>query len=425
MNGSIEDLENGYNIWVDIPDHDIDKINDLAHKFNLNTDAVDTCCNKSKKPEIRQFDNHTFTVMLEMKNKDPETLLVEAIYLFLGKNWLITVHSSEVNLMQIAIPEVERSILDYWASDKTFLASVEAREAGVDGSNEYVFYDGPPFANGLPHYGHLLTGYVKDVVPRYQTMRGRRVERRFGWDCHGLPAETETEKQLGISTKAEILELGVDRFNAACRDSVLKFTQDWERYVTRQARWVDFQNDYKTLDLSYMESVLWAFKTLYDKGLIYEGFRVLAYCWRCETPLSNTETRMDDVYRDRTDPASTVWFELETGERVLAWTTMPWTLVPNAALVVGPDIDYAVFEKDGHRYVLAEARLGAYEKELAGATRVNTVKGSELVGRRYKPHVRVSGRPMADAPSGIHRAWWRLRFHRGRYGSRAGGAFAR
>jgi isoleucyl-tRNA synthetase len=298
-----------------------------------------------------------------------------------------------------SLPEVERSILDYWASDKTFLASVEAREAGVDGSNEYVFYDGPPFANGLPHYGHLLTGYVKDVVPRYQTMRGRRVERRFGWDCHGLPAETETEKQLGISTKAEILELGVDRFNAACRDSVLKFTQDWERYVTRQARWVDFQNDYKTLDLSYMESVLWAFRTLYDKGLIYEGFRVLAYCWRCETPLSNTETRMDDVYRDRTDPASTVWFELETGERVLAWTTMPWTLVPNAALVVGPDIDYAVLEKDGHRYVLAEARLGAYEKELAGATRVNTVKGSELVGRRYKPMFEFLVDQMADAPA--------------------------
>src|SRR5262245_24286318 len=164
------------------------------------------------------------------------------------------------------LPEVERRVLEHWSEDETFVASVENREAGVDGANEYVFYDGPPFANGLPHYGHLLTGYVKDVVPRYQTMRGRRVERRFGWDCHGLPAEVEAEKQLGISTKGEIVDMGVDRFNTACRDSVLRFTQDWERYVTRQARWVDFANDYKTLDLSYMESVMWAFKTLYDKG---------------------------------------------------------------------------------------------------------------------------------------------------------------
>ena len=140
---------------------------------------------------------------------------------------------------------------------------------------------------------------MKDVVPRYQTMRGRRVERRFGWDCHGLPAEVEAEKQLGITTKAEILELGVEKFNDACRTSVLHYTKDWERYVTRQARWVDFANDYKTLDTDYMESVMWAFKTLHDKGLVYEGFSVLAYCWRCETPLSNTETRMDDVYRDR------------------------------------------------------------------------------------------------------------------------------
>ncbi|HLT09527.1 MAG TPA: isoleucine--tRNA ligase, partial [Micromonosporaceae bacterium] len=308
------------------------------------------------------------------------------------------------------LPEVERRVLDYWANDKTFVASVEAREAGPNGSNEYVFYDGPPFANGLPHYGHLLTGYVKDVVPRYQTMRGRRVERRFGWDCHGLPAEVEAEKQLGLSTKAEILELGVAKFNEACRTSVLRYTQDWERYVTRQARWVDFTNDYKTLDLSYMESVMWAFKTLYDKGLIYEGFRVLAYCWRCETPLSNTETRMDDVYRDRTDPASTVWFDLPADPsapvealrgplRVMAWTTMPWTLIPNVALVVGPDIDYAVMDKDGHRYVLAEARLDAYAKELAGAERVATVKGAQLVGRKYTPLFEFLLDQLADVPA--------------------------
>ncbi|MBV9845129.1 MAG: isoleucine--tRNA ligase [Kutzneria sp.] len=286
---------------------------------------------------------------------------------------------------QPSFPELETRVLEYWAADGTFAASVAARPAGVNGANEYVFYDGPPFANGLPHYGHLLTGYVKDVVPRYQTMRGLRVERRFGWDCHGLPPEVRTEKELGISSKAEILAFGVDKFNEACRASVLRYTGEWRDYVTRQARWVDFDNDYKTLDLDYMESVMWAFKTLWDKGLVYEGFRVLPYCWRCETPLSNTEIKMDDTYRERQDPASTVWFELETGERVLAWTTMPWTLVPNLALVVGEDIDYAVMELDGHRYILAEARLAAYDKELAGAHRVDTIKGADLVGRRYTP----------------------------------------
>jgi len=283
------------------------------------------------------------------------------------------------------LPAVERRVLDYWHDDGTFQASVDARPAGDQGDNEFVFYDGPPFANGMPHYGHLLTGYVKDVVPRYQTMKGRRVERRFGWDCHGLPAEVEAEKQLGLSTKAEILALGVDKFNAACRESVLRYTSEWERYVTRQARWVDFDNDYKTLDLDYMESVMWAFKTLHDKGLVYEGFRVLAYCWRCETPLSNTETRMDDVYRDRQDPAVTVAFELETGEKLLVWTTTPWTLPSNLAVAVNPDVDYAVFEENGQRYLLGEARVGAYERELANATRVGTVRGSELVGKRYTP----------------------------------------
>ena len=284
------------------------------------------------------------------------------------------------------LPAVERRVLDHWAADKTFQASVDARDAGPDGSNEYVFYDGPPFANGLPHYGHLFTGYVKDVVPRYQTMRGRKVERRFGWDCHGLPAEVEAEKQLGISTKAEILDLGVARFNDVCRTSVLTYTQDWERYVTRQARWVDFANDYKTLDLDYMESVMWAFKTLHDKGLVYEGFRVLAYCWRCETPLSNTETRMDDVYRDRQDPSLTVWFTLDTGEKLAVWTTTPWTLPSNLALAVGPDIEYAVLaDADGQRYLVGAARLAAYEKELGHLTQVGTVRGADLVGRRYTP----------------------------------------
>jgi isoleucyl-tRNA synthetase len=284
-----------------------------------------------------------------------------------------------------SFPDLEKGVLDYWNAGKTFAASVENRDAGVNGSNEFVFYDGPPFANGMPHYGHLLTGYAKDVVPRYQTMRGRRVERRFGWDCHGMPAEIEAEKQLGITTKAEILQMGVAAFNAACKESVLRYTSEWERYVTRQARWVDFENDYKTLDLDYMESVMWAFKTLHGKGLVYEGFRVLAYCWRCETPLSNTETRMDDVYQDRHDPTLAVRFKLDTGENIAVWTTTPWTLPSNLALAVGPDVDYAVLSNGQDKLIVGAARVDYYARELEGYEQVSVIKGADLVGRRYTP----------------------------------------
>src|SRR5690606_11117717 len=251
----------------------------------------------------------------------------------------------------------------------------------------------PPFANGLPHCGHLLTGYAKDVVPRYQTMRGKHVERRFGWDTHGLPAEPEALDQLGIKTKEEILELGIERFNDACRASVLKYTSEWRDYVTRQARWVDFENDYKTLDPTFMESVLWAFKQLYDKGLVYEGFRVLPYCWNDQTPLSKHELRMDeDVYQVRQDPAVTVGLRLETGELALVWTTTPWTLPSNLFVMVGPDVEYVVVESSftgvRERYVIAAERLGAYARELAGE-RVEDVTtqvverftGADLVGR--------------------------------------------
>jgi isoleucyl-tRNA synthetase len=287
---------------------------------------------------------------------------------------------------QPSFPQIELSILEFWEADQTFLASVAAHPSGDDGANEFVFYDGPPFANGLPHYGHLLTGYVKDVVPRYQTMRGRRVERRFGWDCHGLPAEVEAERQLGITHKWEIERMGVAEFNAACRTSVLRYTQEWREYVTRQARWVDFDHDYKTLDLDYMESVLWAFKTLWDKGLIYQGFRVLWYCWRCETPLSNTETKMDDVYHNRQDPAVTVGLRLETGEWALVWTTTPWTLPSNLAVAVHPELSYVTVEVDGERYLLAEDCLPAYARELGEASRVVArYHGSDLLGRRYTP----------------------------------------
>src|SRR3546814_7539362 len=189
-----------------------------------------------------------------------------------------------------SFPELEKEIVQRWEAEKTFERSIDQREGG----DEFVFYDGPPFANGLPHYGHLLTGFVKDAVPRYQTMRGRKVERRFGWDCHGLPAEMEAEKRLGVSGRMAIEALGVGTFNEECRLLVFGTADSWHSYVRRQGRWVDMANDYKTMDLSFMESVMWAFKTLHDKGLAYEGQRVLPYCWECETPLSNFETRMDD-----------------------------------------------------------------------------------------------------------------------------------
>ncbi|WP_166846645.1 isoleucine--tRNA ligase [Isoptericola sp. BMS4] len=303
------------------------------------------------------------------------------------------------------LPAVEREILDFWAADDTFRASVEKNPAGDNGSNEFVFYDGPPFANGLPHYGHLLTGYAKDVVPRYQTMRGRRVERRFGWDTHGLPAELEAMSQLGIKTKDEILELGIETFNAACRRSVLKYTSEWRDYVTRQARWVDFDHDYKTLNPTYMESVIWGFKELYDKGLVYEDFRVLPYCWNDQTPLSNHELRMDDdVYQQRQDPAVTVGFDVLTtpapdgavrpGDKLLVWTTTPWTLPSNLLVMVGEDIDYVVVEASStgtpQRYVLAEARLESYARELtdegADAPRVvGRLTGRDLLQVSYRP----------------------------------------
>ena len=294
-------------------------------------------------------------------------------------------------------PAIERAILKRWEEENTFEASVEQRPPATEGGKQYVFNDGPPFANGLPHYGHLLTGYVKDVIPRFQTMQGNRVERNFGWDCHGLPAEMETEKELRISGRRAITDYGIDKFNQACRTSVLRYTKEWESYVTRQARWVDFENDYKTMDRDYMESVIWAFKQLWDKGLVYEAYRVMPYSWGAETPLSNFEIRLDDATRPRQDPALTVGFQLEpvAGDpgplTILAWTTTPWTLPSNLALVVGADIDYAVVAAPpdspftGH-LVLAEAALPRYQAELGDdVTPTMVLKGADLVGRVYQP----------------------------------------
>lgn len=299
-------------------------------------------------------------------------------------------------------PDMEREVLNFWSSDNTFQASLEQRS----GSPEYVCYDGPPFANGLPHYGHLLTGYVKDIVPRYQTMKGKLVGRVFGWDCHGLPAELEAEKQLGIKDKGEIESMGLEAFNDYCAKSVLEYTQEWKDYVTRQARWVDFDNGYKTMDLDFMESVMWAFKELYDKGLIYQGFRVLPYSWAEHTPLSNQETRLDDSYKMRQDPTLTVTFPITgvvdgasadtslVGAYALAWTTTPWTLPSNLALAVNPGVNYVEVKVGedgaesirGQRVLLAEALMGAYAKELGEQHEVLAVHpGTDLVGLKYQP----------------------------------------
>ncbi len=290
---------------------------------------------------------------------------------------------------------IEAAVLQWWESEGTFAASVEARAPGVGGANEYVFYDGPPFANGLPHTGNLLTGFVKDVIPRYHTMRGRRVERRFGWDCHGLPPEMEAEKELGVSGRRAITDYGIGRFNSHCRRSVMRYTDEWQRYVNRQARWVDFENDYKTMDLPFMESVLWAFKSLWHKDLVYESYRVLPYSWGAETPLSNFEIRMDDATRPRTDPAITVAFELvpAAGDPcpvfLWAWTTTPWTLPSNLALAVDAGTTYAVYEETAgsgpRRHVLAADAVERYARQLADARPCGTVRGSDLIGRRYEP----------------------------------------
>ena len=327
-------------------------------------------------------------------------------------------------------PELEEKVLKHWQEKQLFAKSVEQRPTqkttppsrgsrqseampvgglpspksqmisilpqGEGENNEFVFYDGPPFANGLPHYGHLLTGYVKDAIARYQTMQGKRVERRFGWDCHGLPAEMGSEKELNISGRQAIQEFGIKNFNEHCRTSVMKFTGDWEFYVDRQARWVDFKNDYKTMDKNFMESVLWAFKQLYDKGYVYEAYRVMPYSWAAETPLSNFETKLDNSYREKEDKAVTVAFELNEPPKgapdadkyfVLAWTTTPWTLPSNLALAVGGEVEYCHHVLDGKCYTIGKNALTRYAKELEAGPEIepSTFNGSNLIGLTYKP----------------------------------------
>ncbi len=367
-------------------------------------------------------------------------------------------HYPEAN-QNLDFARMEEEILRFWQAEKIFEKSIEIRNFSedLDQDNvspvldscalkdhsscrhakeekaEFVFYDGPPFANGLPHYGHLLTGFIKDIFARYQTMQGKKVERKFGWDTHGLPVEMETEKELTakegkqISGQIAIQEYGIEKFNDACRASVMRYADDWENYVTRQGRFVDFKNSYKTMDVSYMESVIWAFKQLFDKGLLYEDFRVVPYSWACQTPLSNFETRMDNSYRQKASKAVTVKFELteESAKKLLgsnddswkgfvtpstlscngpehedgvtnpflplreislvAWTTTPWTLPSNLGLAVGKEIDYAVLKKGDEFLILADGLVEKFAKDLGEFEKVRTVKGADLLGLKYKP----------------------------------------
>jgi len=299
---------------------------------------------------------------------------------------------------KVEFPKMEEEILAFWEKNDIFKKSIAQR----DGKDEFVFYDGPPFATGLPHFGHFVPGTIKDIIPRYQTMKGKKVERRFGWDCHGLPVENLIEKELGLNSKTDIEKFGVANFNEACRSSVLRYVSEWRRIVTRLGRWVDFDNDYKTMDPDYMESIWWVMKTLWEKGLLYEGYYILPYCPRCSTVLSNHELNLGG-YKDVHDPAITIKFkvtgivasspaegaklrDLADGHTfLLAWTTTPWTLPSNLALAVGPDIDYVLVQDGQERYIMAEARLSAYYKKPEEYQILWKKKGAELVGITYEP----------------------------------------
>ncbi|MBQ6352653.1 MAG: class I tRNA ligase family protein, partial [Lentisphaeria bacterium] len=291
---------------------------------------------------------------------------------------------------QVDFPKLEESILKFWEEDRTFRKSLDARR----GADEFVFYDGPPFATGLPHYGHLLAGTIKDVVPRYQSMRGKFVERRFGWDCHGLPIEALAQNALGISGVHEIRKFGIDKFNEQCRSMVTRYVNEWRHTVTRMGRWVDFDHDYKTMDAKYMESIWWVFKQLWDQGRVYKSYRIMPYSWKLSTPLSNFEAGSN--YKDVQDPAVTVRARVRSGAKpewgttyLLIWTTTPWTLPENLAICAGATVDYVVVRDltDDAKpcYVMAEARLSSIFRKEGSFEIVAKMKGSDLKGWKYEP----------------------------------------
>jgi isoleucyl-tRNA synthetase len=292
---------------------------------------------------------------------------------------------------KLSFPQMEEEILRFWQENGTFQKSIDERK----GAKEYVFYDGPPFATGLPHYGHLLAGTIKDIAPRYQTMRGHAVERRFGWDCHGLPIEALAQEKLGLSGAADIVAKGIDVFNETCRSMVLTYVEEWRKTVTRMGRWVDFDNDYKTMDVTFMESIWWVFKQLWDQGRVYKSHRIMPYSWKLNTPLSNFEAGSN--YQDVQDPSITVRVKLAQPPAGLAaggapvfaliWTTTPWTLYGNLAICAGPDIDYVAVRdlSDKNIYILAEARLPAYYKKAEQYEKLAAFKGADLLGLTYEP----------------------------------------
>ncbi|MEK7212714.1 MAG: class I tRNA ligase family protein, partial [Patescibacteria group bacterium] len=296
--------------------------------------------------------------------------------------------------------EIEEKVLEFWEKNQVFQKSLDKTKGG----KPFTFYDGPPFATGFPHYGHILASTIKDVIPRYQTMKGRFVRRRWGWDCHGLPIEEIVERHLGISGKKQIEEIGIKKFNETCREKVLEYADEWRKMVRRIARWIDFDNSYKTMDRDYMESVWWAFKQIYDKGLVYEGRKVLMYCPRCETPVSNFEVAMDNSYKDVEEETVFAKFKIqnskfETGKHTyfLAWTTTPWTLPGNVALAVGEDIEYVLAKSGNEAYILAKntaekvlgsepnSKFSAEGGSAFGGQILNSMKGSDLVGLEYEP----------------------------------------
>ncbi|MBD5400554.1 isoleucine--tRNA ligase [bacterium] len=279
-------------------------------------------------------------------------------------------------------PSLEQEVLQFWRDDNTFHKSLQKTKQG----HPFSFFDGPPFGNGLPHWGHLGVSAVKDMVCRYQTMKGRYVQRELGWDCHGLPAENSVEKKQGRAAKEIVANDGIAAFCDMCQTDVMTYTQEWEWFIERMGRWVDVGDGYgyKTMDKNYMESMLWTLKTLHERGLLYKDYSVNWFDWVNGTIVSNSEASQD--YRDVVDDALTVWFELSNGDRVMAWTTTPWTLPANSALAVNPDMKYVrMRDTDGHVYVIAESRAAAYEKQLAGAEKIGEIMGRDLVGLRYTP----------------------------------------
>jgi isoleucyl-tRNA synthetase len=306
--------------------------------------------------------------------------------------------------------KLEEEVLKFWEDNQIFEKSLEQTKDG----EPYTFYDGPPFATGTPHYGHILASTVKDLIPRYQTMKGRFVRRRWGWDCHGLPIEELVERKLGISGKKDIEKLGIQKFNETCRSMVMEYVGEWRKTIRRIARWIDFDHSYKTMDRDYMESVWWAFKQIYDKGLVYEGRRVLLYCPRCETPISNFEVAMDNSYKDVTEEAVTVKFQITNNKfqntYLLAWTTTPWTLPGNVALAVGEDIEYVKVKLENHEsgimnhefYILAKDRVADVFKSFPDSRFSildSSLKGSDLVGLEYEPLFDVPALKTSPSPS--------------------------